>query len=94
MPIDVKPQNVVPTILNIAWYCCQADNAVSDLHDAVYLYGMWINYTTEYNLDHRNGTAFLEFCKLKQFEGKTVYFCFRVVDALYALYSQRRVLCR
>ncbi|XP_052820035.1 receptor-type guanylate cyclase gcy-6-like [Mya arenaria] len=46
-----------------------ADIGVSDLHDAMYLYGLWLNHTTDNELDHKDGAAFLNFSRGMHFEG-------------------------
>jgi len=41
------------------------------LYEGVYLYGMWINYTIETNIDRRDGEAWQEFTRNKSFQSKS-----------------------
>jgi len=36
----------------------------------MYLYGMWVNYSTTNNIDVKDGTQWLEFSKNKTFQGR------------------------
>ena len=48
----------------------QAKAGSQNLYEAMYLYGMWVNYSTTNNIDVKDGTQWLEFSKNKTFQGR------------------------
>jgi len=50
----------------------QAGAKVDDMYDAMYLYGLWINYTLGHNGSIKDGRAWLEFAKNRSFPGNNL----------------------
>ncbi|XP_060579361.1 atrial natriuretic peptide receptor 1-like [Ruditapes philippinarum] len=47
----------------------EAGTGAQNLYEAMYLYGLWLNYSSENNIDKRDGAAMLQFTKDLSFEG-------------------------
>lgn len=48
----------------------QAGSGAQRLYEAMYLYGLWLNYSTEYNISKRDGREMFKFTRDLSFEGK------------------------
>lgn len=57
---------------SLSLFLVQPSYATENLYEAMYLYGMWINYTIESGVNRKNGAAWLDFTKNKSFEGNSI----------------------
>lgn len=48
-----------------------------NLYEAMYLYGMWVNFSKTNDLDVRNGRAWLDFTKNKTFQSTNLKFYYK-----------------
>ena len=45
----------------IVYYSVQASTFAMNLFDAMYVYGLWVNYTITNGIDHKDGRALMEY---------------------------------
>lgn len=57
-------------IFKFTFIIYQAITGAQDLYEAMYLYGMWVNYSSTNNVDVKDGRSWQEFSKNKTFKSK------------------------